>query len=344
MLSDKIENYKQTKSFGKQTPAQYKSELGYLKEVDSLALANVQMNLQTAFRNCFSKTRKKKNGFPKFKSKRKSKKAYTTNNQNGTISIIEGYIKLPKIGKVKAILHRIPNSEWIIKSATVSQMRDGTFYVSVLFEYEEEIVQSDKMENVIGLDYASDGLYVDSNGNKGTNHKFFRESQKKLAKEQRRLSRKVGSNKDEVKSKNYLKQLHKVNKIHKHDANQRLDNLHKISTEIANQYDVVCVESLNMKAISNKKFHNGKATMDNGYGMFCDMLKYKLAERGKSFVKVSKWYPSSQTCSCCGTRHKEMKDLSIRTLKCSCGLEIDRDYNAALNIKKEGLRLLNLQK
>ena len=152
MLSDKIENYKQTKSFGKRTPAQYKNELSYLKEVDSLALANVQMNLQTAFKNHFDKKRKTNTRFPKFKSKRKSKKAYTTNNQNGTISIIdERYIKLPKIGKVKAILHRLPNSEWIIKSATVSQMRDGTFYVSVLFEYEEEIVQSDKMENVIKL-------------------------------------------------------------------------------------------------------------------------------------------------------------------------------------------------
>ena len=344
MLNDKIENYKQTKSFGKQTPAMYKEEYSFLKEVDSLALANVQMNLQTAFKNHFDKKRKTNTRFPKFKSKHKSKKSYTTNFVNGTISIIdEGYIKLPKIGKVKTIFHRLPSSEWKIKSATISQMGDGTFYVSILFEFEQDIIQS-KLENVIGLDYASDGLYVDSNSNKGTNHKFFRESQKKLAKEQRRLSRKVGSNKDEVKSKNYLKQLHKVNKIHRHVANQRLDNLHKISTEIANQYDVVCVESLNMKAISNKKFHNGKATMDNGYGMFCDMLKYKLAERGKSFVKVSKWLPSSQTCSCCGARHKEMKDLSIRALKCSCGLEIDRDYNAALNIKKEGLRLLNLQK
>lgn len=340
MLNDKIENYKQTKSFGKQTPAQYKNEFTFLKEIDSLALANVQLNLEGAFRNCFGKTRKKKNGFPKFKSKHKSKKSYTTNFVNGNIELLDNSIRLPKIGKVRAVLHRIPNSEWIIKSATISQMRDGTFYVSVLFEYEEEIVQSDKMENVIGLDYASDGLYVDSNGNKGTNHKFYRESQKKLAKEQRKLSRKIGSKKDEKKSNNFKKQLLKVNKIYRHIANQRNDNLHKMSTEIANQYDVVCVESLNMKAISNKKFHNGKATMDNGYGMFCDMLKYKLAERGKSFIKVSKWFPSSQTCNCCGTRHKEMKDLSIRTLKCSCGLEIDRDYNAALNIKNEGLRLL----
>lgn len=341
MLNDKIEHYKQTKSFGKQTPAQYKSDLLYLKEVDSLALANVQMNLQAAFKNHFDKKRKTNTRFPKFKSKRKSKKAYTTNNQNGTISIIEGYIKLPKIGKVKTIFHRLPSSEWKIKSATVSQMGDGTFYVSVLFEFEQDIIQS-KPENIIGLDYASDGLYVDSNGNKGTNHKFYRESHKKLAKEQRKLSRKVGSKKDGKKSNNFKKQLLKVNKIYRHIANQRNDNLHKISTEIANQYDVVCVESLNMKAISNKKFHNGKATMDNGYGMFCDMLKYKLEQKGGQLIKISKWYPSSQTCSCCGTRHKEMKDLSIRTLKCSCGLEIDRDYNAAINIKNEGLRLLSL--
>lgn len=137
-----------------------------------------------------------------------------------------------------------------------------------------------------------------------------------------------------------MKQLRKVNKIHKHIANQRLDYLHKTSTEIANQYDVVCVESLNMRSMSNKGFGNGKATMDNGYGMFLNMLEYKLAERGKHFVKVDKWFPSSQICHQCGATHKEMKDLTIRTMECDCGLTISRDQNAAINIKNEGLRIL----
>ena len=195
--------------------------------------------------------------------------------------------------------------------------------------------------NVIGLDYASDSLYVDNNGNLGTNHKYYHESHDKLAKAQRKLSRMQGSKKHETKSSNYIKQLYKVNKIYRHIANQGLDNLHKISTEIANQYDVVCVESLNMKSMSNKGFGNGKATLDNGYGMFLSMLNYKLSERNKYLVKVDKWFSSSQICHCCGKAHSEMKNLAIRTMKCDCGLTISRDQNAAINILREGLRILN---
>ena len=341
MLADKIACYEETKSFAKQTSAMYKKEYPYLKEVDSLALANVQLNLQSAIKNRFDKSRKKQNGFPKFKSAKHSRKSYTTNNQKGTIAIIDNkYIKLPKIGKVKAVIHRQPEADWVIKSATISQDSDGKYYASILFTFDRIINNIAISDNVLGLDYASDGLYTDSNGNKGTSHKYYIESHKKLAKEQRRLSRKAGSKKNQTKSNNYIKQLHKVNKIHRHITNQRLDNLHKLSTEIANQYDVVCVESLDMKAMSNKGFGNGKATLDNGYGLFLNMLEYKLYDRGKYFIKVDKWFPSSQICNHCGTVHTEMKDLSIRTMRCDCGFVLDRDHNAALNIKKEGLRLL----
>ena len=342
MLSDKIESYKSTGKFANATPAKYKKDYPYLKEVDSLALANTQLNLQDAFKNYFSKSRKQNNGFPKYKSSKHSRKSYTTNNQHGTIALINNKIKLPKIGYVKAIIHRKPDDNWIIKSATVSQDSDGKYYVSVLFEFEDFINTYivDKT-NAIGLDYASDGLYVDNNGNTGTNHKYYRESHNKLAKAQRKLSRMQGSKKHSVKSNNYIKQLHKVNKIYRHIANQRLDNLHKISTEIANQYDVVCVESLNMRSMSNKGFGNGKATLDNGYGMFLNMLEYKLSDRNKCLVKIDKWFPSSQICHCCGTLHSEMRDLSIRTMTCNCGLRINRDQNAAINILKEGLRILN---
>lgn len=342
MLSDKIESYKSTGKFVTVTPAKYKKDYPYLREVDSLALANKQMDLQEAFRNTFSKSRKKKNGFPKFKSAKHSRNSYTTNNQKGTVAIIDNKcIKLPKIGKVKAVIHRVPDDSWTIKSATVSQESDGKYYISVLFEFENTVnpYVADKT-NAIGLDYASDGLYVDSNGNTGTNHKYYRESHNKLAKAQRKLSRMQGSKKHEVKSNNYIKQLRKVNKIHRHIANQRLDNLHKISTEIANQYDVVCVESLNMKAMSNKGFGNGKATLDNGYGMLLSMLEYKLSDRNKYLIKVDKWFPSSQICHCCGMLHPEMKNLAIRKMTCDCGLTISRDQNAAINILKEGLRLL----
>ena len=342
MLSDKIEGYKLTGKFPTVTPAKYKNDYPYLREVDSLALANKQMDLQEAFRNTFSKSRKKKNGFPKFKSAKHSRKSYTTNNQKGTVAIIDNKcIKLPKIGKVKAVIHRVPDDSWTIKSATVSQESDGKYYISVLFEFDNAInlYVADKT-NAIGLDYASDGLYVDSNGNTGTNHKYYRESHDKLAKAQRKLSRMQGSKKYEVKSNNYIKQLRKVNKIHRHIANQRLDNLHKISTKIANSYDVVCVESLDMKAMSNHDFGNGKATLDNGYGMFLSMLEYKLSDRNKYLIKVDKWFPSSQICHSCGTIHPEMKNLAIRKMTCDCGLTMNRDQNAAINILKEGLRLL----
>ena len=343
MLFDKIEGYKITGKFPTVTPAKYKKDYPYLKEVDSLALANKQMDLQAAFRNTFSKSRKKKNGFPKFKSAKHSRKSYTTNNQKGTVAIVDNkHIKLPKIGKVKAVIHRIPNDDWVVKSATISQESDGKYYISVLFEFDNTINSyvADKT-NAIGLDYASNGLYVDNNGNIGTNHKYYRESHDKLAKAQRRLSRMRGSKKYETKSNNYIKQLRKVNKIHSHIANQRLDNLHKISTEIANQYDVVCVESLNMRSMANKGFGNGKATLDNGYGMFLSMLDYKLSDRNKYFVKVDKWFPSSQICHCCGALHSEMKNLGIRKMMCGCGLTISRDRNAAINILNEGLRLLS---
>lgn len=343
MLSDKIESYKSTGKFVSVTPAKYKKDYPYLKEVDSLALANKQMDLQEAFRNCFSRSRKKKNGFPKFKSAKHSRKSYTTNNQHGTVALTDNSIRLPKIGHVKTVIHRKPDSDWVIKSATVSQESDGKYYASVLFEFEDPVnaYVADRT-NAIGLDYASDGLYVDNNGNTGSNHKYYRESHDKLAKEQRRLSRMQGSKNHETKSNNYIKQLRKVNKIHRHIANQRLDNLHKISTEIANQYDVVCVESLNMKSMSNKGFGNGKATLDNGYGMFLSMLEYKLSDRNKYLIKVDKWFPSSQICHCCGTLHPEMKNLTIRKMICACGLtNINRDQNAAINIRNEGLRILN---
>ena len=343
MLSEKIESYKTTGRFVAVTPAKYKKDFPYLKEVDSLALANVQLNLQSAFRNHFDRNRRKKTGFPKFKSAKHSRKSYTTNNQNGTVAIIDSrYIRLPKIGKVRAVIHRVPGTDWKLRSATVSCSSDDRYYVSVLFEYENSVSAYVADENnAIGMDYASDGLYVDDKGNIGTNHKFYRESHKKLAKEQRKLSRKKGSRKGEDKSHNYLKQQRKVNRIYTHIANQRKDNLHKISAEIANQYDIVCVENLNMRNMSNRGFGNGKATLDNGYGMFLDMLEYKLANRGKYLVKVDKWYPSSQICHCCGKRHPEMKDLRIRTMRCECGYVMDRDRNAAMNIKKEGLRIMN---
>ena len=223
---------------------------------------------------------------------------------------------------------------------SISQDAVGCFYASVLFEYDTSVTPMPicNINKIVGLDYKSEGLYVDSNGTNCDMDKYYKKSHSKLAKEQKKLAKKLGFRKNEHKSHNYIKHQHKLAKLHKHIKNQRYDFLHKKSAEIANHVDVVCVENLNMKALSNKNFGNGKATLDNGYGMFLSMLEYKLADRGKHFVKVSKWYPSSQICSCCGKQQKLA--LSERVYKCNCGLVIDRDYNAAINIKNEGLRIL----
>ena len=305
-----------------------KHQFAWLKEADSIALQQALRNLDKAYDSFF-----KKNGrFPKFKSAKRSRKSFTTINQNGTVALSDNSVKLPKVGIVKAKIHRKPLPYWKLKSATVSMDSDGKFYISCLFEFDNPIYVVPTSGKAIGLDYKSDGLYMDSDGNVGSNHKYYRESHDKLAKEQRKLKHKtIGSN-------NYRKQQFKINRIYKHIASQRLDNLHKLSTKIANSYDVVCVESLNMRSLSNESFGNGKATMDNGYGMFLNMLEYKLSDRGKHFVKVDKWFPSTQLCSCCGNRMKLA--LNQRIYKCSCGLTIDHDLNAAINIRDEGLRIL----
>ncbi len=164
---------------------------------------------------------------------------------------------------------------------------------------------------------------------------YFRLSEKKLAHAQRKLKHKTRG------SRNYKKQQRRIAAIYKKISDQRKDFLHKESARIANRYDAVCVESLNMRAMSNKGFGNGKATLDNGNGIFLHMLEYKLADRGKYLVRVDKWFKSSQICHCCGAVHPEMKSLSVRAMMCDCGSIIDRDYNAALNIRKEGLRMLH---
>ena len=334
MLADKIAYYQENQKTLQTTPAQYKKEYPYLKEVDSLALANVQMNLQAAYKNFF---RAKKMGFPKYKSAKHSRKSYTTNNQKGTVAITNMGIKLPKVGIVKAKIHRKPSEDWIIKSATVSQECDGTYYISILFEYEAKELYAPVISmSTLGLDYKSNGLYVDSEGNNCDMPHYYRLSQDKLAKLQRKLKHKT------IGSSNYHKQQRKIAKIHRHTANQRKDFLHKKSTEIANQYTCVCVESLNMRSMANKGFGNGKATLDNGYGMFVNFLEYKLKDRGGYLVKVDKWFPSSQICHWCGYRSENLKDLRIRKWDCPyCGHKgINRDWNSAINIKVEGLRIL----
>ena len=331
MLSDKIKYYEETGQKLGNTPAQYKVEFEWLKEVDSLALANAQMNLQKAYHNFF---RSPKTGFPKFKSKHRNRNSYTTNNQKGSVSIENGCIKLPKIGFVKLKQHRNIPSDYKLKSVTVSQTPSGKYYASILFEYENQ-VQETKPHKFLGMDFSMRELYKDSNGNEPQYPRYYRQAERKLKREQRKLS------KMEKGSKNRDKQRIRVAKLHEKVANQRKDFLHKQSRQITNAYDCVCIEDLDMKAMS-RCLNFGKSVSDNGWGMFVTFLQYKLEVSGKKLVKVDKFFASSQTCNICGYKNTATKNLSTRAWDCpECGTHHDRDINAAINIRNEGMRIIN---
>jgi len=335
MLADKIKHYKDTKLSLKNTPAQYKTKFEFLKEVDSLALANAQMNLETAYSNFFrrAKQNKKEVGFPKFKSKKKCNWSYTTNNQKDSIRIENNKIKLPKTGFVKFVQHRQISDDQIIKSVTITKTRTNNYYISILVEYETQVVKKD-IEKVIGLDFSMKELYVDSNAYSANFPRFFRLAQIKLAKEQRIFShRRPGS-------KRYEKQKLKVAKVHEHTANQRKDFLHKESHKLANVYDMVCIEDLNMQAMS-QCLNFGKSVSDNGWGMFSTFLKYKLEDQGKKLFVIDKWFPSSKMCNVCGYLNKELT-LSDREWQCDCGTIHNRDHNAAINIRNFGIRTVGI--
>lgn len=331
MLSDKINYYEKEKKSLQTTPAQYKDEFEWLRQMDSYALCNEQMNLQTAFSNFF---KSKKAGFPKFKSKKRDKASYTTSNVNSTIRIIDSkHIKLPKIKSLRIKLHRQLPEGSKIKSATIERKSSGKYYISFCIEYESQIpdVELDKSKS-IGLDYSSHDFYVDSNGYKANYPQFYRKLQKTLVRAQRRLSRKHQD------SHNYQKQRIKVAIIHEKIANSRNDFLHKLSYQLANSYDYICVEDINLQSIS-KCLKLGKSTLDNSFGTFRSYLQYKLELRGKKLLKIDKFEPSTIICSECGAYHKDVvNSLAIREWTCpDCGAHHDRDINAAKNILKAGL-------
>lgn len=309
----------------------FKKEKTFLKEVDSIALQQALRHLDAAFQNFF---RDKKVGYPKFKSRKQHHDSYSSVCVNNNIRLECGTLVLPKIGKVRIKQHCAIPEGYVLKSVTVSKTPTGKYFASVLFEYEVDI-QPVEPANIIGLDFSMHDLFVSSEDEIQVDEQFlhyYRKAQDKLAREQRILShRKKGSNR-------YDKQRRKVALLHEKIANQRKDYLHKQSRQIANAYDLVCVENLNMQGMS-QALNFGKSISDNAWGMFLRFLDYKLAEQGKMLVKIDKWFPSSKTCHECGYVLEELS-LSTRTWECPvCHAVHDRDRNAAKNIKTEGMRM-----
>lgn len=334
LLSDMTNYYKENKQTLKREVTYYKNIYPFLSEVDSLALANAKLNLKSAFVNFFEK----RSGYPKFHKKGVNDK-YTTNMVNGNIVITKGYIRLPKVGNLKIKQHRIIGDNEKIKSVTVSKTANK-YYISVLVEYEEQIdkLEKDKItiKDTIGLDYSSTYFYIDSNGNKAEYPRYYRLMERKLAKAQRRLSKRIKG------SKNYNKQKQKVQRIHQKIANQRKDFLHKLSNQITNEYSLICFEDLNLSNMK-KSLKLGKSTSDNGFGMFRNFCEYKAINKGKYTIKIDKWYASTKTCNHCSHKNKDIK-LSTREWICpNCNTLNQRDENAALNIRDEGLRVFLLQ-
>ena len=338
------------------TPAKYKNKYPFLKEVDSLALANSQMDLKQAFRNY--KNNKEHFGKPKFKKKSHAKLTYKTNNQKGTIRIENNKLILPKFKSgIKIVLHRL--IEGIIKSVTIEQVPCGYYTASILYEIpdtKEKPILSN--ENMVGIDLGLTHLAITSDHKKYENPKHFHKLQVKLRKEQQTLSRRREQNIENriydeegkiVKTiykkplrdcENYQKQKRKVAKIHNKIKHQRLDNLHKVSHEIVKNHDYIVVETLKIQNLmKNRKL--SKSIADVGWSIFINMISYKAERYGKELIQIDQWYPSSQICSHC--HHNDgKKALSIREWTCTyCHTNHDRDINAAINIRNKGLELIS---
>lgn len=300
-----------------------KKEFEWLGDADSQALQQSLQNLARAFDNFFAK----RGRYPRFKSK------------HGRQSIqypqrvkIEGpRIYLPKVGWLKCVVHREIIGK--IKTVTISRNACGQFHAAILTGNGEDMPTASMVGPAIGIDVGLTHLAVTSDGAKFDNPRHLRKAGKNLKRKQRKLSRKKKGSSGRSKARKL------VARVHERIACARRDHMHKLSRRIVNENQVIAVEDLHVKGIMSN--HNlAKATVDAGWGMFTDFLRYKAARAGKAFVKCDRWYPSSKTCSACGSICDKMP-LDVRAWACAkCGTHHDRDINAAKNIRAEGLRIL----
>ena len=310
-------------------------ETAWLAQADSMALQQSIRNLDHAYKNFFRRVRKgEKPGFPKFKSRRHSRQSYRT---NGGKVIDCNHIVLPKLGTVRAKVSRPLQGR--ILSITISLDAAGRYFATFLCT-DVPAKKASATNQEVGIDLGIGMLATLSDGTKVRNPHHLKKYERKLAQEQRRLSRRKGARRGEKPSNRYLKQRKKVARIHAKIAYARTDTLHKVTTMLADENQVLCMEDLNVKGMMQNS-HLAKALSDVSFGVFARLLEYKCIERRRIFVKVSRFYPSSKTCSSCG--HKlDALPLSVRSWNCPvCGAHHDRDVNAARNILAEGKRILS---
>ncbi|MEH7455195.1 IS200/IS605 family element RNA-guided endonuclease TnpB [Gottfriedia acidiceleris] len=314
-----------------------KKELVWLKEVDSIALQSSLKNLADSYSRFFTK----QNNAPRFKSKNNRVQSYTTKETNENIAIVGNKMELPRLGLVRFAKSREVHGR--VLNATVRRNPSGKSFVSILTEL--EVQPMEKAESSIGIDLGITDFAIFSDGRKIENNKFTAKMETKLKREQRKLSRRALHAKKNginlLDAKNYQKQKRKVARLHERVMNQRDDFLNKLSTELIKNHDLICIENLNTKGmLRNHKL--AKSISDVSWSAFVTKLEYKATWYGKTIVKVSNWFPSSQICSDCG--HQDCKkSLEIREWTCPiCHQHHDRDLNASKNILAEGLRILSL--